>query len=1385
MNLKQKYHGLPSLGITGKTGVDGQPAGKIYFVTKDNFISIFEFSEIKTTKYVYHIINNKFTNNEQVEFYIGGNENVTSTIVLNRKNYKYYPLSYSNETRNKHNVRNFSLEDKGSYFIVKDTSSDDYPVAETTDIYKSRIYVPTTSSYAIVRDENGVVRDENGNLMYDQQSVGPIEYVQIKNEQNTSSESDEQLVKIPTKLRNVFNEGDIIFIKINDLLKTDNTDVSDNEPEKYSMIYITNDLVGGSYQKILNNIIENVFTKYPYIIDNLQHTYHIDLSNVISSISYKKDFISNASSVLNIDLEQDVLDKFYEHNKQALESIITNDDKYQFTIIDTVKTDAMDEHVYVHESSLNNDDAHQNFITITNINDNAEDTNLKSETSLSIWYNHNFYGNNTQTPPYDQNTIIKLLPPIENNGGYNCDNQVFIVDSKQKTSSNEMSRLFVDDPYVCTDQLCNVYVKNALYDNKLKYDKGYLPDIPYNMFKLKYIQNKSVLTNVIRITIPYSLLFYNTADASNYKIGYFTQNLKTGKVDREYFDGNVLEIVYENPFKFTYFVEANGSNFLKYGKSIKIEIDKKILSGKDKRIKNMQNYNIRLKIDYLDTFDMLPDDLLIYTYNKIVYDTEKENLKININPDINADNAYISYVNVYNVINAQDGDIKNHGQGKVQAQSQENMVSWTCDSKKCDNVDITFSTKNPPKQNIFKYYKNKKNTNTFYKIETKYNINYRDFIDEKMLVHYNKVDERKRPTFNLELEKNGNTLEGVNSFSNGINCNRFVTYLYLDINDFDFQYWNTDDAYLDVLLTLNNDIEGIVKSADLKNTVNRAFFKSFNKEKTDINVYITDITNCKTLKEQNDKVFGGDNLLVYQKTYDYDNDDITKNYETGLQIFNPENADSAEQYEIDNFNLKLKNLTFADKHIKLRIDIELSNPVLSNVFMQWQVSSYEIHNSNYTKSYKFDYFPVNVNMTINNGESVEDIDTKAYVQTNVCQNLNEELETSYLFYFNNMTAAITGCLDPQTEKLNLTDNLVTFTLTDVVARYKEMYDINDNIYIISNNDLEIEKTTVKSNILNIAINPVEFIAGRNNTEMNYITHKHVKFYGSDAQVQLYAGFVQPDYEFTQYVDLDNYVLYKKYFQDNVKAITISSTGNVKLRLQYNGKIFNGGNIFNTVFYYNDEELELTRYNKDKPIYINNINHDLIIRDDKLLDSMKAWNEYYEKNSKFKSLAFVGNLSKYSNGYMLLQIEQTTVRERTYYYYNQIGQYKNEYFNKLVYNINDHQFDDKGLYTLTDTQLLNNVIIDNEEVYESAYKDVEQPMIPTMYQPLRNHYFRTLLFDLDWVYTDSNGVINQDKDYEEHLILYPRIAFNTTYDSINVLMLKQPTTYEKRYFVYNE
>ena len=60
------------------------------------------------------------------------------------------------------------MEDKGSYFIVKDTSSDDYPVAETTDIYKSRIYVPTTSSYAIVRDENGVVRDENGNLMYDQ-----------------------------------------------------------------------------------------------------------------------------------------------------------------------------------------------------------------------------------------------------------------------------------------------------------------------------------------------------------------------------------------------------------------------------------------------------------------------------------------------------------------------------------------------------------------------------------------------------------------------------------------------------------------------------------------------------------------------------------------------------------------------------------------------------------------------------------------------------------------------------------------------------------------------------------------------------------------------------------------------------------------------------------------------------------------------------------------------------------------------------------------------------------------------------------------------------------------------------------------------------------------
>jgi hypothetical protein len=193
----------------------------------------------------------------------------------------------------------------------------------------------------------------------------------------------------------------------------------------------------------------------------------------------------------------------------------------------------------------------------------------------------------------------------------------------------------------------------------------------------------------------------------------------------------------------------------------------------------------------------------------------------------------------------------------------------------------------------------------------------------------------------------------------------------------------------------------------------------------------------------------------------------------------------------------LENLTFADKHIKLRIDIELSNPVLSNVFMQWQVSSYEIHNSNYTDSFKFDYFPVNVNMTINNGDNIENIDSKAYVQTNICD-IDGDLETSYVFYFNNMNASITGCLDPQTEKLNLKDNSVTFTLTDVVARYKEMFDINDNIYISSNNDLEIEKTTVKSNILNIAINPIEFIAGKNNTEMNYITHKHIKFYGSDA-----------------------------------------------------------------------------------------------------------------------------------------------------------------------------------------------------------------------------------------------------------------------------------------------
>jgi hypothetical protein len=132
---------LPSLGITGKKGTAGDSAGKIYFVTLNNFEALFEFSDVNITKYVYHIINKKFSNNEQVEFYVGGDENTIAQTILNRQNYQYYPLSYSNSTRNTHNMRNFALIDKTNYFIIDDVSGETPDDTGTDNINKSRIYL--------------------------------------------------------------------------------------------------------------------------------------------------------------------------------------------------------------------------------------------------------------------------------------------------------------------------------------------------------------------------------------------------------------------------------------------------------------------------------------------------------------------------------------------------------------------------------------------------------------------------------------------------------------------------------------------------------------------------------------------------------------------------------------------------------------------------------------------------------------------------------------------------------------------------------------------------------------------------------------------------------------------------------------------------------------------------------------------------------------------------------------------------------------------------------------------------------------------------------------------------------------------------------------------
>jgi ferredoxin len=131
------------LGITGKKGSAGVSAGKIYFINQNNFEALFEFSDISITKYVYHILNKKFSNNEQVEFYLGGDENTISQTILNRQSYQYYPLSYSNTNRNTHNMRNFALVDKTSYFIIDDISGET-PDEDNENTNKSRIYLDQT-----------------------------------------------------------------------------------------------------------------------------------------------------------------------------------------------------------------------------------------------------------------------------------------------------------------------------------------------------------------------------------------------------------------------------------------------------------------------------------------------------------------------------------------------------------------------------------------------------------------------------------------------------------------------------------------------------------------------------------------------------------------------------------------------------------------------------------------------------------------------------------------------------------------------------------------------------------------------------------------------------------------------------------------------------------------------------------------------------------------------------------------------------------------------------------------------------------------------------------------------------------------------------------------
>lgn len=716
-------------------------------------------------------------------------------------------------------------------------------------------------------------------------------------------------------------------------------------------------------------------------------------------------------------------------------------------------------------------------------------------------------------------------------------------------------------------------------------------------------------------------------------------------------------------------------------------------------------------------------------------------------------------------------------------------------------------------------------------VTTKYH--YIDNENEKFYENFEIVqpgfkDTRSVPKIELNTHTKIEELTSYNSIENGVLTNQFVTYVDINIKDFNKQWaqFVNDDVsiFMDISICntnydLNWQYENIIEIPTNRRTF-RAVLENINSSINHLNNYVKITsavfeTSDNLLNKNTTSYINTSGNLTSGGTFNIsdqyvlcsilDNEPI--NPSNGYILFDTSVLNIMKSPQIiytgiqDNILLELKNIPVCEdiSTIKLKLSVEMGNPLLSNLYFRFIVDSIKIH----------------VN------------DTSSFY-TAVIDNQNT--------YLSNVSSNMDGIK----------------TITRLNYRYvSDPIDVTFNplSYTICSNDVEKTYTNIYGNIQKYGIKDQ--------------IKKEFKFFNSSIYEKNPFNYSKEEIRTNKYYTFNNLYIKKSYIQDNVKQINVYPIslwntikyvdcsilslsidenlkthnvldfveGNKYLGIVYHSNIMQP-RIENDqyIFYYNEKKYSHSKYNQknnNMPIFAYD-SQSIDLRDDELINSMDKWNDYYASSIKYNDAkTYQGVLSLYGNGYT--QILDTDVKDVSFYK-NKISKTSAIKSNFIVEssgqynkkNTNTIESSESYLYNNSKNILVNKVLSlkrvnELNDVYINLYKGINEVDIEPMKldQPNNKEYLRGLLYDINWEFpyynntniypyrivsafdnllnnTSSNipdiyneyynTLIDTDNSpYGTNMVPYnllfdlsPRIAYNYENNGVNVLMLRRPT-----------